>query len=104
MKKWLSPDEWHNVDLYEQIDIWDEYLLTPESVVEHKYQIFVEPSVQAGQGGVFIYDESGKNRFETVCVDYQEWCDKEIEMAAASKTGSQYRKKYEEYIKSLIGE
>lgn len=103
MSKWPSPDEWQNADLYEQTDIWDKYLLTPESAVEHKYQIFVEPSVQAGQGGVFIYDEVG-NRFETVCVDYKEWCDKEIEMAAASKTGAQYQQKYEEYIKSLIGE
>lgn len=104
MKEWPTTRQWYGVDLYEQPEYYDEYLCDAEDEINKKYKIFSEPSIQAGRGSVFIYDESGEDRFEGISVDFQEWCNKELEMAASSNSEREYKQRYENYIRGLIGE
>ena len=62
----------------------------------------MEPSVQGNIGSMFISDESGENRFDVVEVDWADWCQAELNMAASSKSAKQYAKKFEKYILSFI--
>lgn len=86
-------------------DFWSDYLGPIENEVNQKLEIFPEPSTQGGVGSVFIYDESGQDRWDSFeCdVDFQEWCDQEIEMALSSKTAAEYKKKYEAYVRKICG-
>ena len=97
---WPNRQFWENC---EDIDeIWNEYLDVPENVINQELQIFPEPSVQAGMGGMFIYDESGEHRFSTIYVDYQEWCEAELEMAADSTSSEEYADRYRDYVLELM--
>ena len=104
-KIWPSPQEWWNVDgtLDEFEDLWFEYLANPEDRVNKELQIFVEPSVQGSMGGMFIFDESGEDR-ESFSIDFQDWCDRELDMAAESQNQSQYMDKYRAFVQNLIDE
>lgn len=99
-KNWPDPSYWDEVE--DDEEIYQSYLAGPEDKIETKLKVFTEPSTQGGVGSMFIYDQSGKNRFGPIEVDYQEWCDAEFEMASSSKSAAEYAKKYEKFIKSLI--
>ena len=102
--KWPSASKWQNIDSDEQFEeMWSSYLSGPEDEVNKVLQIFPEPSVQGGSGGMFIHDESGKDN-ESIVIDYRAWCDVEQEMAVSSKSAKQYKEKYKAYIESLIAE
>ena len=104
LNDWPDRDFWY--DLYESEDdiedAWHEYLCDPESEVEAELEIFTEPSVQGSIGDMYIYDESGEDRFDEIQVDYTQWCNKELEMAANSSSAEEYKQKYRRYIKNLI--
>lgn len=103
-KKWPSADEWYNIDSDEAFEnMWSRYLAGPEDEINKKLQIFTEPSVQGGMGGMFIFDESGENH-ESFSVDFQYWCDQELSMAADSKSAKGYKQKYEAFVEALISE
>ena len=101
--QWPTADEWYETDLTDDYEMWDLYLGDPERRIEEELQIFPEPSVQAGTGTVFIFDESGDDRFETVKVDFWDWCDKEIELAAESANEEEYKQKFGAWMKELLG-
>lgn len=101
---WPSADEWYNIESDEQFEgMWSEYLADPEDKVNKQLQIFPEPSVQGGIGGMFIYDES-KTGNESFSIDFQDWCDQELNMAAESKNAKEYQQKYKVFIEELIAE
>lgn len=103
-KDWPSSSYWLNLDEEGFEEAWNNYLSGLEEQINNKYQIFPEPSIQGGQGNVFIHDESGERDWdEEPVVDYSEWCNAEVDMAASSKSPAQYQKKYESYIHDIIG-
>lgn len=99
-RDWPNANYW-NEDVDDE-ELYDTYLADPEEEVNAKLKILVESSTQSGIGKIFIYDESGKNRFDMFSIDYEDWCDDEFNMASSSKSATEYAKKYEKYIKRLI--
>lgn len=102
--KWPVANEWYNIESDEAFeDMWSTYLAGPEDDVNKELQIFPEPSVQGGSGGMFIFDESEEG-YESFSIDYQDWCDRELEMAASSKSAKQYKEKYKKFVENLLDE
>lgn len=83
-------------------DVWSYYLSDPEAKVDKKLQIFTEPSIQGGSGSMFIYDESGKDRFDTMIIDFDDWCQTEFELATQSTDANDYARNYENYVRDLL--
>lgn len=101
---WPSTDEWYAIDSDEEFENkWGYYLAGPEDKVNKQLQIFTEPSVQGGMGGMFIFDES-KTGNESFSIDFQDWCDQELNMAAESKNAKEYQQKYKAFVEGLIAE
>jgi hypothetical protein len=86
-------------------DAWDMYLSAPESKINDELQIYPEPSTQGGLGSMYIFDESGEDRFgdNQPSYDYSDWCDAEIEMASASSSAKEYAEKYREFVSNICG-
>lgn len=103
-KDWPSADEWYNIESDEEFeDMWDRYLAGPEDEVNKQIQIFTEPSIQGGMGGMFIFDES-ESGHESFSIDFQDWCDTELSIAAESKNATEYKQKYKAFVEDLIAE
>ena len=115
MKRWIhASTAWIDKEaLYEneEFDImgeefenfWQEYLGGPETAINDKLNIFVEPSVRGESGAVFIFDESGEDRFETVSVDWYDWCDTEFNLALKANSAEEYATLYEKWVRKLCG-
>ena len=104
-RNWPAPEDWEYVETDEDMEeMWDKYLCRPEEAVSKELQIFLEPSVQGGMGEMFIYDESGEDRFESFDVDFQDWNEREIQMAVDSKDEVEYKAKFKSYVENLIKE
>lgn len=101
---WPTEDELYDAaeDDYAFEDMWHDYLREPETKVDNEFQIFPEPSVQGNMGAMFIFDEAEPRRFNPIRIDWQEWQDAELDMAASSSSAKEFEKKYRKYIKSLI--
>ena len=100
---WPDPERFNMIyDDEDMEDIWSTYLCGPEDEVQKELQVFFEPSVQGGVGGMFIFDESEEDRFDPIEVDFSEWESNELDMAAASNSPGEYKQKFKEYIESLI--
>lgn len=101
--KWPDPERFNQIyDDEDMEDIWSTYLSGPEDEVQKELQIFCEPSTQGGVGGMFIFDESGEERFETVEVDFSEWESNELDIASSSNSPEEYKQKFKAYVESLI--
>lgn len=101
---WPSADAWYNIESDEEFeDMWSRYLAGPEDEVNKLLKIFPEPSIQGGFGSMVIFDESGDEN-ESVDIDYQDWCDNQLNMAAESKNATEYRQKYKAFVEDLIAE
>lgn len=101
-KAWnFDEDYFMEMDDYDFEDFWSAYLSLPEDEVNTELQIFPEPSVQGGMGSMYIFDESGEERFSDVSVDFGEWCDKQMVMAMNSKSAEDYKRQYREWVKDL---
>lgn len=105
---WPTEEEWWDGFYNEDPDffldnIWFEYLQEPENAVNNKLQVFPEPSTQGGVGSVFVFDESGQDRFssEDTEYDFQDWTENEVEMAASSASAEEFAAKYEDFIRKL---
>ena len=79
--------------------MWQDYLCDPEDKVNQEFQIFPEPSVQ-GSGLMFLIDDSGEDRFEPVTMDFQDWSNEELQMAASSNSGKRIRRSTESSFQS----
>lgn len=100
--KWPSKTKWNKIDSDEAFeDMWSTYLSKSEDEINKKLRIFTEPSVQGSMGAMVIFDESGGEN-EHISIDFQDWCDNELRMAAASKNADEYATKYEAYLKSIV--
>lgn len=83
-------------------ELYEKLLDEPESEVNVKLQIFCAPSTQGGQGMMFIYDASGQDRFDTISMDFAEWCEAEYQMAKSVKSSASYAKKYEKFVRDIL--
>lgn len=102
--KWPSKTKWTRIDSDEAFEsMWSTYLSKPEDEVNKELQIFPEPSTQGGSGSMVIFDES-ENGNEPIFTDFQDWCDRELSMAAESKNANEYKQKYSGFVESLISE
>jgi len=101
---WPTEDEWYDAaeDRYVFDEMWQDYLMEPETKVDKEFNIFTEPSVQGNLGAMFIFDEAVPRRFSTIRVDWMDWQDAELDMAASSSSAAEYEENYRNYIKSLI--
>ena len=112
MKRWIhaKTDNWPDASVFEEAeddyeweDVWDMYLSGPEVRVNDELKIFAEPSVQGHVGSMFLYDDSGEDRFDDVEIDFGEWDQAEFEMAIDSNSAEEYEDKYRAYVKELCG-
>lgn len=89
--------------LYEYTDAGS-YLIGLCSEVEEERGLYVEPSVQAGSGGVWIYDQN--NNMETVASDYDfyEFDEGIIDAALESRSEAQFKQKYSKFLDEIIAE
>lgn len=101
--KWPSSRKWESLDLRSEAfeDMWNQWLASAESEVDKQLQIFTEPSIQGGYGSMFVFDESNQDRFESISVDFGDWCETEMYLAAQSRNEAEYKKKYEAWMKKL---
>lgn len=94
-------DEIEEIDpLYEQTEVGS-YILSLCNAVEESLNYYVEPSVQAGMGGVWIYDEANDNNVIVEDYDFDTFNTEIIELALNSKNKTDFKKKYKEYLLSL---
>lgn len=102
---WPIASFWYGLDSWNFDDAWEQYLRDPESEVNAELQIFPEPSTQGNMGGLYVFDESGanRNRDGDWYIDWNEYCDWQLDAAASSKNAEQYKKKYRKFMKELCG-
>lgn len=85
------------------LDEQDEYTEFLDSVclsVEEKMGLFVEPSVQGGQGGVWIYDNDTNDTL-VEDYDYETFNEEIIDLAINSSSKKEFITKYKNYLKGL---
>lgn len=99
---WPAASYLENIETDEEFeDFWSSYLGNPEDEVNSELELFLEPSVQGGMGDMVIMDESDNDN-EPIYIDFQDWCDKELDMAIDSGNADQYKEKYKAYLLRLI--
>ena len=99
---WPTEDEWYDAYDYDLEEMWQDYLMEPETKVDKEFNIFTEPSTQGSRGWMVIFSEANPPKFNAIHMDWQEWQDAELDMAASSSSAAEYEEKYRKYIKSLI--
>lgn len=101
--KQLEADcEKYGDPLYEQTEA-GEYIQNKCIEVENSLGVWIEPSVQAGTGGVWIYSKDD----DTALVedyDYQTFNDGILDLVVRSSNLSEFKKKYKAYLKELLSE
>lgn len=95
---WIDEDDFYDMDPEE---FWEKYLSGAEWELSDELKIYIEPSTQAGQGIVVIYDESGSDN-ESIKVDYQDWIEHEQDIAGESDSEGEFKNTMREYIKGLM--
>lgn len=105
-KNWTSIIEQLEADceegdpLYEQTNAGD-YINSMCMEVEDKLGVWLEPSVQGGQGGIWIY-ENGTNETLAEDIDYASFNDAILDIAFDSKNMTQFKNAYRNYLKHLL--
>ncbi len=111
---WPVPDFWEGIEDWEYFeDAWDTYLCGPEQQVNEELKIYPEPSTQAGIGSVYIFDESGEDRwggddddddeYDQRVVDFDDWCATECQLAIKAKSAEEYKELYRNWMKEVCG-
>ena len=69
--------------------------------VEHDKGLLLEPSIQLGYGGIWIYDDKS---WEILAegVDYSSFCEHAIDLALESKDEITFKNKYSKMLNELI--
>ena len=70
--------------------------------VEKKLHLYVEPSIQGGQGGVWIFDESSNDDAILEGYDYQTFNKEIIDIALNSRSSQEFKQLYMQYLNKLI--
>lgn len=84
----------------EDTDYFD-YVNGLEQEVAESLGLYLEPSVQAGRGDMYVYDENNGSAVVAV-VDYEEYEEDEYYRILDSSSESEYKNKFSEYLKALI--
>ena len=86
--------------LYEQSPA-GEQLLELCYEVEREMPFWLEPSVQAGQGGIWIYDNETD---ETLAdnIDYEDFNYEVVDMAFESDSADDFKQRYKNYLTGLV--
>lgn len=94
--KHLTSDNYDSDEQDEYTEFLDNVCLS----VEEKIGLFVEPSVQGGQGGVWIYDND-TNETLVEDYDYETFNEEIIDLAINSSSKKEFITKYKDYLKGL---
>lgn len=86
---------------YEGTDAADKVLYDYQQPIEDELGIWLEPSVQAGTGGIWIYSSDDDETLASN-VDYQNFNDHCLYLVFSSDSGEEFKEKYKEYLESLI--
>jgi len=79
-----------------------EYIISVCTKVEKSLNLYVEPSVQAGTGSVWIYDESNNDKCVLSGYDYMTFNDNILDLVFQSKNVTEFKSAYKEYLLSII--
>lgn len=96
--EWIDEDDFYDMDPEE---FWEKYLSGAERELSDELKIYIEPSIQGGQGSIYIYDESEDDN-ESIGIDYQEWIEHEQAIAGESDSEEEFKNTMREYINGLI--
>lgn len=86
--------------LYEQTSAGDE-ISSLCTAVENKLGIWLEPSIQGGQGGIWIYSSEDNSTLASD-YDYQTYNDNVISLALQSKNATEFKNEYESFVQSIL--
>lgn len=86
--------------LYEQTSAGDE-ISSFCTAVENKLGIWLEPSIQGGQGGIWFYS-SEDNSTLAADYDYQTYNENVISLALQSKNATEFKNEYESFVQSIL--
>lgn len=98
-KRWPSAKDISELDSDESIEtFWDTWLSSPEEQVNNKLKVYCEPSTQGGVGDMVVFNEADEDT-EPEYIDFDTWTDNELDMAASSKNATEYKRKYEAFLR-----
>lgn len=69
--------------------------------VEDSMNLYVEPSIQGGVGGVWIYDNTDNSTL-VEDYDYESFNSRVIDIALSSTNKSNFKQKYKKYLQNMI--
>ena len=97
----LEQEAENGVDsLYELTDVGNKLQLIQQDV-EDKMGIWLEPSVQAGTGGIWVYSKEDDSTLASN-YDYQTFNEDTVGIAINSKNEAEYRKAYKQYLQNIL--
>ena len=102
IKDELEAELEDGIDPLHELTEAGEYVNYLCSSVEDELNVYAEPSVQAGQGGVWFYDNTTD---ETVAggYDYQDFNNKIVELALEASNEGEFKSSYKSYLERMIG-
>lgn len=97
----LSDDLDENIDpIYEQTEA-GKTLADICSEVEDSMNLYIEPSIQGGAGGVWIYDNTDQSTL-VEDYDYDSFNSRVLDVALSSNNKSNFKQKYKKYLQNII--
>jgi len=88
--------------LYEQTEA-GEKLESIQQEVENALGIWLEPSIQGGQGGIWFLSNEDDSTLASN-YDYQTFNNETIDIAIESKNKTEFKKKYRAYLENILNE
>jgi len=86
--------------LYEQTEA-GEYIESLQNQIEEKLNVWLEPSIQGGHGGIWIRDSKDDSTLAEN-IDYEGFNETTLDIACDSKNKKEFMSRYESYLESLI--
>jgi len=86
--------------LYKQTDAGSK-LESIQQEVENALGIWLEPSIQAGRGGIWFYSSEDDSTLASN-YDYQTFNEDTIDMAIESKNKTEFKKRYQDYLENIL--
>lgn len=86
---------------FDMFDIEESYLSELENECLDELGLWLEPSIQGNQGGVWIYTQ-GDDDIVVDSYDYASYVEKCIDIALASDNEEEFKSRYTQFINSII--
>ena len=96
LRAYFEQDEYYDFESWETDNLY-----SLEQQVYDKHNIWIEPSVQCGQGGIWIYS-SDTNKSLVEAYDYQTFIQDICSIAIASNTDEEFIDGFDKYIERII--